>query len=510
MLVAAFVRLYALEINPLHHDEGVNGWFLTRLVREGVYNYDPANYHGPTLYYFALVPAFFLEKLGTGMTTFAVRAVPALFGLATVWLVLRLRRYIGTVGALTAAALIAVSPGAVYQSRYFIHETLFIFFTLGIVYAALRYYETGRTLHLLLAFASAALLFATKETAFISVGVLALAYGVAEGWTRLARALGWTRDEETQGDARGARRRSTFGDERREGKMLARFGGATQVGLLVVGGLALFVLINVLFYSSFFTYAKGVSAALETFKIWAKTGTEAHAKPFDTYLSWLQQEEAPIYVLALVGSVWALLRGRNRFAVFAGAWAFGLLLAYSIVKYKTPWLSLNFVVPMAIVGGYAVQWLYERAGSSEVWRAVVLSLAALAVAVCLYQMVVLNFYKYDDDSYPYVYAHTHREFLRLMGEVEQLSRRTGTGKKTPIAVASPDYWPMPWYLRDYKSVGFLGNVQKFTEPIVIGNQSQQEQLQTMLGETHEQVGALYALRPGVNLVLFARRDLLRR
>src|ERR1043166_8607461 len=47
------MRVYDLNLVPLHHDEGVNGNFLVRLVREGTYQYDPENYHGPTLYYFA-------------------------------------------------------------------------------------------------------------------------------------------------------------------------------------------------------------------------------------------------------------------------------------------------------------------------------------------------------------------------------------------------------------------------------------------------------------------------
>src|SRR5918911_1895158 len=170
LLTAAFLRLYDYGLNPLHHDEGVNGFFLTRLVREGVYQYDPANYHGPTLYYFALVTV----KL-FGLNTFAIRLVPALFGVATVWLVLRLRPYLGAVAVLSAAALLSVSPGAVYLSRYFIHESQFVFFTLGILVAALSFYETAEPVYLLLASASAALLFATKETAMISAGVLLIA-----------------------------------------------------------------------------------------------------------------------------------------------------------------------------------------------------------------------------------------------------------------------------------------------------------------------------------------------
>src|SRR6185295_9524655 len=52
-LIGAVLRLYHLSLVPFHHDEGVNGNFLVRLVREHIYRYDPANYHGPTLYYFA-------------------------------------------------------------------------------------------------------------------------------------------------------------------------------------------------------------------------------------------------------------------------------------------------------------------------------------------------------------------------------------------------------------------------------------------------------------------------
>ncbi|HEY6329731.1 MAG TPA: hypothetical protein VI756_10370, partial [Blastocatellia bacterium] len=124
MLAAAFLRLYRLEFVPLHHDEGVNGFFLTNLYRDHVYHYDPENYHGPTLYYFALVMTYLF-----GLTTLAIRLTTALFGLGTIWLILTLRQRIGAFGALAAATYIALSPGAIYFSRYFIHETLFAFFT---------------------------------------------------------------------------------------------------------------------------------------------------------------------------------------------------------------------------------------------------------------------------------------------------------------------------------------------------------------------------------------------
>ena len=59
MIVAAALRLYDLDLKPLHSDEGVNGFLVTRLFHEGFYQYDPANYHGPTLYYLALITSTF-------------------------------------------------------------------------------------------------------------------------------------------------------------------------------------------------------------------------------------------------------------------------------------------------------------------------------------------------------------------------------------------------------------------------------------------------------------------
>jgi uncharacterized protein (TIGR03663 family) len=234
LAVAAFLRLYALELKPMHHDEGVNGFFLTTLLRQGAYKYDPNNYHGPTLYYLSLpLVALF------GLSTFAVRLLTAAFGVAIVWLILSLRRHLGAVAALAAAALVAVSPGAVYYSRYFIHETLFVFFTLGIVVAALRLHETGSAWHLMLAALSAGLLFATKETAFISVAVLVLAALVAWGWERVRAGA-----EPPAAFGRRGRRPAETGYR----AFMSRLGGG-RPGLYLAGGAILFVVVNILFYS---------------------------------------------------------------------------------------------------------------------------------------------------------------------------------------------------------------------------------------------------------------------
>ncbi len=41
LIIAAGLRFTYLESKPLHNDEGVNGNFMTQLVRTGYYHYDP-------------------------------------------------------------------------------------------------------------------------------------------------------------------------------------------------------------------------------------------------------------------------------------------------------------------------------------------------------------------------------------------------------------------------------------------------------------------------------------
>jgi len=327
-LIAAVLRLYDLNLVPLHHDEGVNGNFLVRLVREGSYQYDPANYHGPTLYYFAsLIPWTVKLLFGSaardhyGLTTFNIRLVTVLFGLGTIGLVFMLRRRLGTVATLAAGLMLAVSPGAVYLSRYFIHETLFVFFTLGIVVAGVKLYDERNASYLIPAAASAALLFATKETAMISAGVLIIAFVLTMVYMRFDRKV-----------IRQSRGREAGGFS----GFIEELGGTSNIifplGLAVIVFLALYLL----FYSSFLTNAKGINDSLQTFAVWTKTGQQAHVHPASMYAVWLVRIEAPLLFLGAIGAAIVVLKPRNSLALFCALWAFGLIAAYSLIPYKTP------------------------------------------------------------------------------------------------------------------------------------------------------------------------------
>ena len=501
-LIAAVLRVYDLNLVPLHHDEGVNGNFLVRLVREGFYQYDPDNYHGPTLYYFAAFFPWVMRVLfgksaqeNYGLTTVSIRMVPALFGLATIVLVFLLRRYLGTLATLAAALLLALSPGAVYLSRYFIHETQFVFFTLAIVVASLYYYEQRNGFYLILASAAASLLFATKETAMISVGVLIIAFVVTHVYRRMRRVNPATPKQKRRGQPQPNPLRRLIDDS----------GGPAVFGVYVGVAVIVFVALWVLFYSSFFSNSKGLYDSFKTFQTWSKTGTVAHVHPLVTYGYWLVMREGPLFFIGAIGAVFVVLRPRNAFALFSALWAFGIIAAYSLIPYKTPWLMLSFIVPLALIGGYAVQIVYEI---DQRLAGVVLF---LAVSVATYQTIDLNFFNYDNDdsSYVYVYAHTTRGMLELVQQIDNIAKRQN-GNQTGITIVSPDYWPLPWYLRNYPRVGYFGNLAQTTEPIIIANENQKADIETNYGEVYAQVpskeaGGSYELRPGVKLLLYERR-----
>ena len=546
---AIFLRFFLLELKPLHHDEGVNGHFLLKLFRDGVYQYDPSNYHGPTLYYISLA----FTKI-FGMETFNIRASVAVFGVLIVILALYLRRYIGSIGSLSAALFLALSPGMVYISRYFIHEMSFIFFSLAIVVGVLYFIENrevgivatatcaflllicffplpftlanllggnlsirlgfflieailvfllmrfllnwdnGRPIYLVLASASCVLFFATKETAFITLGTMIIAVICVWIWRKIyAGFMGKV------GEYSATDKRLTWSN------FTSNFGKSPDSILLVIIAISVFIYVGTLFFSSFFTYQDGIKGAFEAYAFWTKTGTGDHTQSgYLGYAKWLVKIESPILILSALGTLLALFKGNNRFAMFCGFWSFGLMAAYSIIPYKTPWLALSFTMPMCIVAGYGIDVFFSKKLLEKI---VGLILLIGSIGVLGYQTVELNFYSYDDDTKPYVYAHTTRGFLDLIKQIEYYSEKSGKKKDATIEIVSPEYWSMPWYMRNYPNANFHGSIKPVNSAeMIVGEEKQIDELQTEYASHYKWVGT-YPLRPGVELIFLVRRDL---
>lgn len=624
--LAVALRFIHLGLKPFHHDEGVNGWFLTNLFREGVYKYDPENYHGPTLYYITLgfVNVF-------GLETVPVRWSVAIWGVLMVVLAFWLRRYIGKTGALFAGLFLALSPGMVYISRYFIHEIFFVFLALAVVVAILQFigrdragpfavgwislilmvcflpstiylsamvgtpgstsrqvafvllfaleaalvflvvrmlltWQEGRPIYLLLAASSVSLIFATKETGFITLGTMLIAIGCVIIWQRLNASermrtnptnrliavfalpvilavykyelvidgIKWFSAEFINNEASGEPvsyfvavlailtivvfaaftvryvqtvNEPSYLDDPSFERFNAGMGNGIDLVLILLSSAVAFIYIWIIFFTSFFTYPEGVGKSIEAYAIWTKTGTKDHTQNGEfAYLRWMMEVDAPLLIMSTLGLLIALLFAKHRFAIFVGLWALGLFLGYSIIPYKTPWLMLSFTLPMCIAAGYAIN---ELASSKELWSRVAAGvLGILSCVILAWQTYDLNFVRYDDERMPYVYAHTDREFLDMVNAIEEFAELSGKGKEAKVQIVSPDYWPLTWYLRDYKNTAFHGRMASAdgAEVIVAKKNQQEAEVSRTFGGEYQLYGT-YKLRPGVELVLLVRNDL---
>jgi predicted membrane-bound mannosyltransferase len=90
LLAGAALRLPQLSRRPMHTDEAVHAVKFGSLLEEGYYRYNPVEYHGPTLNYLTLIPAWLAgAKNLNEMNEILLRLVPAFFGLmliAGLWL----------------------------------------------------------------------------------------------------------------------------------------------------------------------------------------------------------------------------------------------------------------------------------------------------------------------------------------------------------------------------------------------------------------------------------------
>ena len=356
---------------------------------------------------------------------------------------------------------------------------LFIFFSLGVIVAWLWYRDTGKAHYLLLASASAAMLFTTKETWIITAAVWLIAIPCTTLYLHLrGRSDLLTRMEKQEAGNPG--------------------GSNTK---LYLNAAALFIVIGVLFYSSFFTNPKGILDSVRTFTYWSKTGqTGIYNREWWLYFVWMWSEEAPILVLGAIGTLVALFRARSYFTVFCAFWSVGIFAAYSLVPYKTPWLTLSLILPLTIMTGYVVNVAFQPG-----LRALTTVITGLAIAGSLYQAIDVSFVNYDNDAYAYVYAHTNRDFLNLVNEIDSIAATNPAKKNIGITIMSQEHWPLPWYLRDYPNVGYWGKIVPTSEPIVLVLKSQVDEVEQQLGSKYR-LFSTHQLRPGNTLFMFVRKD----
>lgn len=480
VIIASLIRFWDLGLRPFHSDEGVNSFFLLNLFNRNYYHYDPANYHGPFLYYIGLIPFYIF-----GLSDFSFRFMPALFGVMVVALLYPLKRRLGKMGLLTSGLLIAFSPAISFFSRDTIHEIYLVFFSLAVVVSFFLYSETRKSKYIYFGAASIAFIITIKETYIVTFAVYALSLALAYCYEMVFLSKD-TRFQYLKDVF------ATFAIDSRKNKY--------AIGISV----GIFLLITFLFYSSFFTYYGGIKGILTTLKIWSKTGTHTggHAKPFLYYFKLLYKFELPMMALGIAGFYYSFRRG-NKLTVFIASWAILIYVAYSFIPYKTPWLVLNILLPLSVIGGIFVNNVFTVVEKN--WHyAIFYSIYVCIFGFSCYQSIMLNFINYDDERYELVYVQTKRDIYNLLDRLESLSKKCG--ETMTINIVSREYWPLPWYLREYKNAKFWGSVvDNPNAPVIIVDKNGETELRKKLKGDYKK--ERFVLRPGIWLIAYIQQGL---
>lgn len=170
-VVGFALRFWDLAARTMHHDESLHAVYSWYLVEGRGYEHHPLM-HGPLLFHLmALVYVLF------GVSDATARFVPAGFGAAMVLMPLLLRPWLGRVGAIAAAALIALSPSLLYFSRFVGAGAQDILVAVGMLMIAAgiwHYQRDGRPRWLYVFSVGLAIGFTTKEVTYMLAAIVIL------------------------------------------------------------------------------------------------------------------------------------------------------------------------------------------------------------------------------------------------------------------------------------------------------------------------------------------------
>ncbi|MGA1980649.1 MAG: flippase activity-associated protein Agl23 [Sedimentisphaerales bacterium] len=498
-IAAVALRLPRLQLRPMHGDEAIHAVKFGELLEKKFYRYNPHEYHGPTLNYFTLIPAWLsgIHKF-KDLSEFTLRIVPVFFGLLLVLMPLLLLDGLGRSATIIAVVMTAISPAFVFYSRYYIPEMLLVCFTFGVITCGWRYTQSKNIAWALLTGVFLGLCHATKETSIIVFASMLLALLITR-----------------------------YSNEYRESRIKYRD---------VIAAVATAVVVSALFYSSFLTNPRGILDSVLAYAAYFNRAGQnnLHIHPWYYYLdilTWIEGFEKPawnedlIVVAAVFGFIVVMVKRYKapfnlsllRFLAF---YTLIMTIVYSAIPYKTPWCLLGFLHGMILLAAVGVAALIKLL--LYWWEKLLVGFLVVLFGLLLpvAQAYLLSYKYYADPSNPYVYAHPTTDVFDITRRIEEVACASPDGHNIYIQVICPagDYWPLPWYLRSFPNVGWWSdvdeNVPSFS--VIIASPSVVPALMRKLyelpppGERNLYVplfDSYTELRPGVELCGFVTKDL---
>jgi uncharacterized protein (TIGR03663 family) len=482
--LAAFLRLYALELRPPHFDEGVNGWFLDQMAKTGYYKYDPTNYHGPLHFY-----VLFLFRCLFGRHVWALRLPVVLVGILTVDWVFRFARFFDRRICAWAALAMAISPGFLYYQRDAIHETWLVFFLVLMFWGLFGLWQDGGRRYLWATGLALSGMVLTKETYVIHLGALWCALIAVLLLERVwpSRVPVLAAAEAPAPVAAGKTYLLPSPTPLFAPVAPQRWSALDLAAVLVVSLGAILLL-----YSGTGFNWEGINGLVTAFKPWmhkADVG-EGHNKPWFYWLEALGRNE-PWAAFGLIACWrWFFPRTSDWRMRLLAIYALVTFAAYSAIHYKTPWCLLSFAWPFLFLAGAAVVEIGDtwsgRAGRWTAWGlAAVLSIVSAVIAIQLNYFQPTDetggvFVRYADsarayaDRHPatgrvlvkvidwfakedYVYVQTFPDAYRIVDPLLELARENSANYNLTGTILCGSTYPLPWLLGDFHDIGYYSD-----------------------------------------------------
>jgi len=317
-----------------------------------------------------------------------------------------------------AALAMAVSPGFVFYGRYSIHEVWLLLFSMLFILGLLGLWQRGTVNYLWCTGMGLTGMILTKETYIIHVGCAVVAGFVTWISHKITRLP----------DAKPVRQTWTWLD----------------LLVLTITGIAAIIF----FYSGTFLNWPGVEGLWKTFDAWFKTGSQGagHEKDWWYWLMLIGRYEQPVGLGLLLCVCCQFLRhvGLRYLAIYG----VGTLIAYSIVKYKTPWCIISMVWPLLFVFGAFIGLMPALFRRSAVIVVAVLLTASLTLSVRL------NYFRCTTETEPYVYVQTYNDIWKLTNPLLRLAKANPTYYQLVGHLIRTSTYPLPWMLGDFTKVGY--------------------------------------------------------
>jgi hypothetical protein len=218
------------------------------------------------------------------------------------------------------------------------------------------------------------------------------------------------------------------------------------VDLALVIGVGAFAI--VFFYSGTFFHWSGVKGLYQAYEPWFDTGHAGHGheKPWYYWLELMGRYELPVASGLLLCLFCQQFKNLNlRYLMIYGV---GTLIAYSIVRYKTPWCIVSFIWPFLFVFGAAMVVIPQR------YRLATYVISGALLCASLGSTIWLNYFRCTTDTEPYVYVQTYNDIFKLTRPLLKLAKRDPRYYQLTGHMIRTSAYPLPWILDDFPHIGY--------------------------------------------------------